>query len=92
MEYTLKLVVEGRHIVTYVNGVKYNDVTDRLPELEELYVTASVDKEQGTTILKAVNLTGEEKEVLLTLNGGVKEKAEVTYLAGYGLDEVNTLR
>lgn len=91
MEYTLKLVLEGRRIRTYVNGVNYNDVTDHLPELEELYVTASVDKEQGTAILKAVNLTGEEKEVLLTLDGEAKETAEVTYLAGYGLDGVNTL-
>lgn len=91
MEYTLKLVVEGRHIKTYVNGVNYNDVTDHLPELEELYVTAGVDKDLGTTILKAVNLTGEEKEVLLTLEGEQKERAEITYLAGYGLDAVNTL-
>lgn len=90
-EYTLKLEVDARHIKTYVNGVCYNDVVDHLPELEELYVTASVDTEQESTILKAVNLTGEEKKVLLALEGAKKEKAEITYLAGYGLDAVNTL-
>ncbi|MBQ7919500.1 MAG: alpha-L-arabinofuranosidase [Lachnospiraceae bacterium] len=91
MEYTLKLEVDGRHIKTYVNGENYNDVTDRLPEIEELYVTASVDKEQGTTIVKAVNLTGEEKNVLLSLDGGEKKQAEITSLAGCALDAVNTL-
>ncbi len=91
MEYTLKLEVNGRHIKTYVNGVNYNDVTDRLPELEELYVTASVDKVQGTTILKVVNLTGEEKPVSLQLNGQEKTVAEITSLSGYALDAVNTL-
>lgn len=91
IEYTLKLEVDGRHIKTYVNGENYNDVTDRLPELEDLYVTASVDKVQGTTILKAVNLTGEEKEVSLKLDGEAKMQAEITSLAGYALDAVNTL-
>ena len=90
-EYTLKLVVEGSHIKTYVNGEIYNDVVDHLPELEELYVTASVDKKQGTTILKAVNLTGEVKEVVLTLDGAEKKQAEIISLAGYSLDAVNTL-
>ena len=91
IEYTLKLEVDGRHIKTYVNGENYNDVTDRLPELEELYVTASVDKVQGTTILKAVNLTGEEKVVVLSLDGEEKKQVEITSLAGYGLDAVNSL-
>lgn len=91
IEYTLRLEVDDRHIKTYVNGENYNDVTDRMPELEELYVTASVDKAEGTTILKAVNLTGEEKCVELTLEGAEKKLAEVTSLAGFALDAVNTL-
>lgn len=91
IEYTLKLEVDGRHIKTFVNGENYNDVMDRLPELEELYVTASVDKKQDTTIIKAVNLTGEEKEVVLLLEGQEKKQAEITSLAGYALDGMNTL-
>ena len=89
-EYLLELEVEGRKITTRVNGELYNDVVDPLPRLEELYVTASVDKNCGRTILKAVNLTGEDKEVLVSLDGAGKGSVTVTCLKGYGLDETNT--
>lgn len=88
MEYTLKLEVCGRHIRTYVNGVCYNDTTDRLPELEELYITASTC--QGQTILKVVNLTGEEKETELVLEGEDKKQVVITSLSGYALTDENT--
>lgn len=89
-EYFLELEVEGRKIRTWVNGELYNDTVDLLPQLEELYVTASVDKSSGRTIIKAVNLTGEEKEVLVSLEGEEKDSVMVTCLKGYGLDETNT--
>ncbi|MDE7416958.1 MAG: alpha-L-arabinofuranosidase [Lachnospiraceae bacterium] len=90
IEYFLELKVDGRRIQTWVNGVLYNDTVDRLPELEELYVTASVDQSSDRTILKVVNLTGEEKNVQLSLDGPVKNRVTVTYLKGYGLDETNS--
>lgn len=89
-EYRLKLEVEGRRIRTWVNGEKYNDTVYRLPELEELYVAASKDEESGSTIVKAVNLTGEEKRVLVRLDGSAKGKARAVCLKGYGLGEENT--
>lgn len=89
-EYFLELEVEDRRIRTWVNGILYNDAVDRLPELEELYVTASVDRNSGRTILKAVNLTGEAKEVQLILDGAVKNSVTVTCLKGCGLDETNS--
>lgn len=89
-EYFLELEVDGRRIKAWVNGVLYNDTVDRLPELEELYVTASVDRSCDRTILKVVNLTGEEKEVQLSLDGPAKNRVTVTCLKGYGLDETNT--
>lgn len=89
-EYFLELEVEGRRVRTRINGVPYNDATDRLPQLEELYVTAGIDRERNKTIVKAVNLTGEEKEVLLSLEGQAKQNAEAFCLKGYGLDETNT--
>lgn len=91
IDYELRLEVEGRHIKTYVNGILYNEVTDHLPEIEELYVTASVDRQQHTTIVKAVNLTGEEKAVRLALCGSKKTHARVYMLSGCGLDAINTL-
>lgn len=90
MEYFLELEVDGRRIRTWVNGVLWNDAACRLPELEELYVTASVDKSCDRTIVKAVNLTGEEKEVLLSLEGPERERVTVSCLKGHGLDETNS--
>lgn len=89
-EYFLELEVCGRRIRTWVNGELYNDTVDRLPQLEELYVTASVDKRGGRTILKAVNLTGEEKEVRLLLEGSGKSSVQVSDMKGYGLGDTNT--
>ncbi len=91
IEYTLRLEVKGREIKTYVNGVLYNDTVDRLPELEELYVTASTDEETGNTILKVVNLTGEAKEVQLVLEGEEKHLVFVNALRGHALTDENEL-
>lgn len=89
-EYFLKLEVDGRSIKTWVNGALYNDTVDALPQLEELYVTASADQTCGRTILKAVNLTGEEKEVRILLEGSEKKCVKVSGLRGYGLGDTNT--
>lgn len=88
--YHLKLEVDGRHIKTYVNGEKYNDTVYRLPELEELYLTASKDEKTGTTIVKAVNLTGEEKQTQIAIQGTEKMEIHSICLCGYGLTEENT--
>ncbi len=88
IEYTLRLEIKERHIKTYVNGVVWNDVTDRLPELEELYVTAST--EQDKTILKVVNLTGEAKETEISIDGEPKNKVNITSLYDYALTAENT--
>lgn len=90
IEYSLKLEISGRNIRTFVNGELYNDTTDRLPELEELYVAASVCRDTGNTILKAVNLTGEDKAVTIVLDGDKKNVAEVVALEDYELSAENT--
>lgn len=89
-EYFLELEVEGRHIVTRVNGEIYNDVIQGVPELEDLYVTASVDASGTKTYLKVVNLTGEEKEVGILLEGDERKSAVVSALKGCTLTAVNT--
>ena len=89
-EYRLKLEVEKCHIRTWVNGEKFNDAVYRLPELEELYVAASKDAENGKTILKVVNLTGEEKNVQICLEGTPKKQARSVFLRGHGLSQENT--
>ena len=89
-EYFLELEVEGRRIVTRVNGEIYNDVMQGVPELEDLYVTASVDTSGTKTYLKVVNITGEEKEVEILLEGAERKGAVVSALKGCALTAVNT--
>ena len=90
-EYFLELEVEDRHIVTRVNGEIYNDTCQGVPELEDLYVTASVGTSGDKTYLKAVNLTGEEKMVEIILEGKERKNAVISALKGYALTAVNTL-
>lgn len=91
IEYHLRLEVCGRHIRTFVNGECYNDVVDRLPELEELYIAASVDRSKKETILKVVNLTGEPKETKICSEGdSLWTKARITSLRAASLSAENT--
>lgn len=90
IEYRLCLEVKNRHIRTYVNGVLYNDTVDTMPELEELYITSSIDKNTHETILKVVNLTGEAKNVTINLEGEIREKAHIMTLVSPSLSAENT--
>ncbi|MDO4292886.1 MAG: alpha-L-arabinofuranosidase C-terminal domain-containing protein [Eubacteriales bacterium] len=97
-DYRLRLEVRGRRIRTYINGELYNDATYRMPELEELYLAASRDGEK--TILKAVNLTGEAKKVMIRFEEQKQKnathktvevrRAEVTELKENALTAENT--
>ena len=89
-EYELVLKVDGRRITTYVNGELYNDTVDHLPELEELYVSTSIDKVLDKTYVKVVNLTGEDKEVNVELVGKARNYAKVTTLMADDLSLENT--
>ncbi len=91
IEYTLKLEVRGRNIKTFINGINWNDVTDRLPEIEELYTAASIDETTGETIVKVVNLTGEEKMTDVSINNSNKANVKVISLKSDSLTAENTL-
>lgn len=91
IEYTLRLETDGRSIKTYVNGQLYNETTDRLPELEELYISAGTDADSGKTIVKAVNLMGEAKCVKLVLEGKVKTNVEIIEMKEHELSETNVI-
>ena len=93
IEYNLRLEVNGRNIRTFVNGERHNNTVNALPEIEELYLCASTETQESgamRTIVKAVNLTGEEKETTLVLEGGKKTRLVVTQLSGHGLTAENT--
>lgn len=88
-EYRLELDIDGRRIRTYVNGELYNDTVDRLPELEEIYAAASKDA-SGRTIVKAVNLTGDDREVHIDIEGTEKKKVTIHSLSDCRLSAENT--
>ncbi len=90
IDYSLRLEVKGRHIKTYINGVLYDDTEDKLPLVEELYVTASIDENLNKTIVKVVNLTKYNKTVLLELDGDEKHLADIISLQDCELDAVNS--
>ena len=88
-EYRLRLEVDGGRIRTFVNGELYNDVKNPQPCLEELYLCASREADGKTVILKAVNLTGEEKIAQIELQHSVKQ-IQTQLLSGFSLDAENT--
>lgn len=90
IEYCLKIEVTGRRIQTWINDVLWNDTVDRLPELEELYISASIDKQCDRTKLKVVNLTGEEKRVKVVLKGPIRQQVQITSLTADSLTAENT--
>lgn len=91
-EYLLELEVEGRRIRAYIDGVLIHDTEDKLPVLEPLYYTASVDYASGDIIAKVVNVQEQAVSVQVVLEGFNKESAlvEVHELSGHSLDDENS--
>ena len=88
-EYLLRLEIDGRRIRTYVNGELYNDTVDRLPELEEIYLAASKDA-FGKTVVKLVNLTGDDKNIAINIEGSAKSTVTVHSLSDCAFSAENT--
>ena len=68
-EYEFKLIVEGRTMKAYVDGVEYLDTIDKVPVAKPLYVSAAFDEATGDVIVKAVNITGSEQSAQIALEG-----------------------
>lgn len=85
--YALKLAVEGRRIRTWIDSELMNDTEDKLPYAEQLYLAAS--EENGSIILKAVNVREEAVQAHIGLNGSWRGSIET--LAGKALTAENQL-
>ena len=72
--YDLKLRVQDRRISVTIDGNEYLSVTERPAEVERLYHSAALDEEDGSLILKVVNLQEKEETAQIRLDG--PEKAE----------------
>lgn len=87
--YELKLQVNGRHIMTYIDGVKIHDIEDKQTVIEPLYLTAS--KKENKVIVKLVNVSKKSKKTEIILNSCKegKAKAVVAYMTGYSRNDIN---
>ncbi|MDQ8734564.1 alpha-L-arabinofuranosidase C-terminal domain-containing protein [Paenibacillus sp. LHD-38] len=54
--YELALEVSGRQIRSYINGKLIHDTEDKLPLIQPIYCSSSVDDNFGDTIVKVVNM------------------------------------
>lgn len=91
-DYELKLHVSGRQITASINGIEINRAEDRLPELQPLYYTASVEDISGDVIVKAVNVLDTPLSVRVELKelNTASYTAEVHELSGVELDAENS--
>ena len=70
--YDLKLRVQDRRISVTIDGNEYLSVTERPAEVERLYHSAALDEEDGSLILKVVNLQEKEETAQIRLDGPEK--------------------
>ncbi len=90
-EYALELQVRGRHISTFVDGKKYHDVEAKPVAAEPLYYSASVEEETGDLLMKAVNMTDTDREVLIQVEGLAGGSCRVYYMGGWEMECKNEL-
>lgn len=90
-EYTLKLVVDGRRIRTYIDEQLYHDIEAKPVEMEPLYIAAAEDG-NGDILIKAVNLTEENRETELFFQGmgDGTHPVKGSILCGWQLQEENS--
>lgn len=88
-EYKLCLRVEGRKISTFVDGNLMNTCEALLPQIDDVYVSASKIKKTDEAIIKAVNVREEAHDVRISLGGTYS--GFVYSLSGYDKHACNTL-
>lgn len=90
-EYELKLQVAGRRIRTYIDGKLYHDIDSRPVMVEPVYLSA-VEDENGDILVKAVNLSGEDRETEISLQGleGSRHCLKASVMNGWRPEEENS--
>ncbi|RKL65172.1 alpha-L-arabinofuranosidase [Salipaludibacillus neizhouensis] len=91
-EYHLKLAVMGREIRTFIDGTLINETKDKLPVIEPLYYSASIDETTRYVILKVVNVQSIPMSTQLIVNGLDEERyhLKIHELSGYELEAKNS--
>jgi len=91
-EYKLDLEVCDRHIRTFIDGELVNDTQDKLPVIEELYYSASIEDSTGNIVVKVVNVQEKPVTAKLLLEDIDVEKLSGTIyeMSGYKLEDENS--
>lgn len=91
-DYELELHVSGRVITASINGAVINSAEDRVPDIQPLYYTASVEEATGDVIVKAVNVLDTPLPVTVELQelAAASYQSEVHELSGVELDAENS--
>ncbi|ASA21442.1 alpha-L-arabinofuranosidase C-terminal domain-containing protein [Paenibacillus donghaensis] len=92
VEYSLVLEVSGREIRTYIDGELVNETEDKLPTIEPLYYTASMELSSGDIILKAVNVQAEAVTAHINIDDNIQGgmNVDVFELSGHNLEDENS--
>ncbi len=89
VDYDLCLRVDGRKITTFVNGEIMNVCEDKIPDIEDIYITASKTGKSGEIIIKAVNVREAEYSAAISLGSGSFAGKRYS-LSGYEKTDTNT--
>ncbi len=78
-EYDLELIVNGREIKTYINGVLSNNTIHKNTVIEDLYVSATED--DGYIYLKVVNVRDTDAETHVNISGDISAEHKIFTLS-----------
>lgn len=90
-EYSFDIKVEGRRIYTYIDGNLINDAEDKLPVIEPLYYSASIESSTGDIIIKVVNVQEQAVTAQIELDGRMNKAltGKIFEMSGYELEAEN---
>lgn len=93
-EYSLEIKIQGRQIKTYIDNTLINETEDKLPIIEPLYYSASIEKLTGDVILKVINVQDKGVLAKIELDGMDKDLLEgkIFEMQGYSLDDENSFK
>ena len=89
--YHVKIVVNGTNVRCLLDGVEKYNVDISNPYSRKLFMTASIDEDEETVIMKVVNPFSEDRETDFCVSNGAWLSGEVEYIkSNYGTDENTT--
>ncbi|WP_310602238.1 alpha-L-arabinofuranosidase C-terminal domain-containing protein [Anaerosporobacter sp.] len=89
--YDVKIIVNGRKIQVYADGVLYQDVERDHLLVEPLYCSSSIEKESGDVIVKVVNLKKQEQAFEAILSSTKTWNYTAYVMSGYERRDCNEL-